>query len=63
MLVQDHDDMVGKGLSWALRELIPHAPAAVDKFVTEHHRALQGRVVREVRSKLATGLKNPKRSN
>jgi 3-methyladenine DNA glycosylase AlkD len=61
LLVKDRDDMVGKALSWALRELIPHAASAVQEFVNKHEKALQGRVVREVRAKLTIGLKNPRR--
>jgi 3-methyladenine DNA glycosylase AlkD len=61
MLADDHEDMVVKGLSWALRELVPHDPAAVQAFLEEHQDRLAARVKREVRNKLATGLKNPKR--
>lgn len=61
MLAADLDDMVVKALSWALRELVPHDPRAVQAFLTEHDAVLAARVKREVRSKLATGLKNPNR--
>jgi len=60
MLVGDRDDMVVKALSWALRELSKRDPEAVRKFLQEHDRALAPRVVREVNSKLQTGLKNPR---
>lgn len=60
MLVKDHDDMVAKALSWTLRELIPHDPAAVQTFVQENEEDLRAHIIREVRSKLSTGLKNPK---
>ena len=63
LLVDDHDDMVAKAMSWALRELVPHDPDAVRAFVSEHEDALAARVKREVRNKLETGLKNPKGSN
>jgi 3-methyladenine DNA glycosylase AlkD len=58
-LVDDHDDMVLKALSWALRELVVHDPEAVEAFVAEYEDQLAARVKREVRNKLTTGLKNP----
>ena len=61
LLVKDHADMVVKALSWALRELVVHDAAAVQEFLKEYDSVLAGRVKREVRSKLETGLKNPKR--
>jgi 3-methyladenine DNA glycosylase AlkD len=59
MLVGDHDDMVVKALSWALRELIVHDPDQVRDFLVVHDAVLAARVKREVRNKLDTGLKNP----
>jgi 3-methyladenine DNA glycosylase AlkD len=53
--------MVAKGMSWALRELVVHDAEAVEEFLTEHEAELSARVKREVRNKLTTGLKNPKR--
>ncbi len=62
LLVDDHDDMVVKAMSWALRELVVHdADAAVAEFLSEHEDVLAARVRREVRNKLTTGLKNPRR--
>jgi len=61
MLVDDHEDMVVKGLSWALRELVPHDPQAVEAFLAQYEDRLAARVKREVRNKLRTGLKNPKK--
>jgi 3-methyladenine DNA glycosylase AlkD len=61
LLVADHDDMVVKALSWALRELVVHDPDAVDEFLSQYEDALAARVKREVRNKLTTGLKNPRR--
>ena len=61
-LVADRDDMVVKALSWALRELARHDPAAVRGFVQAHGAGLAARVRREVDNKLRTGLKNPRRS-
>jgi 3-methyladenine DNA glycosylase AlkD len=60
-LVADHEDMVAKAMSWALRELVVHDAEAVEEFLTEHEADLPARVKREVRNKLTTGLKNPKR--
>ncbi|MGH9871432.1 MAG: DNA alkylation repair protein [Pyrinomonadaceae bacterium] len=60
-LVADRDDMVVKALSWALRELSKRDPESVHKFITEHEGVLAPRVVREVNSKLKTGLKNPRK--
>lgn len=59
-LVDDHDDMVLKAESWALRELVVHDPDAVQKFLSEYEDVLAARVKREVRNKLTTGLKNPR---
>lgn len=60
LLVDDRDDMVVKAMSWALRGLVVHDPEAVREFLAEHEDRLAARVKREVRNKLATGLKNPK---
>ncbi len=57
-LVTDHDDMVVKALSWALRELVVHDAEAVAKFLHEQEHVLAARVKREVRNKLETGLKS-----
>ncbi len=61
LVVADHDDMVVKGLSWALRELAKSDPEAVEGFLDAHEADLAARVRREVRNKLDTGLKTPKR--
>ena len=58
-LVADHDDMVVKALSWALRELVVHDPDAVRAFLRENEAILAARVKREVKNKLTKGLKNP----
>jgi 3-methyladenine DNA glycosylase AlkD len=58
ILAGDRDDMVVKALSWALRELSKRAPRAVRDFLTQQPE-LAPRVIREVRNKLTTGLKNP----
>jgi 3-methyladenine DNA glycosylase AlkD len=59
LLVADHDDMVVKAMSWALRELVVHDPGAVREFLARHDALLAARVKREVTNKLTTGLKNP----
>ena len=61
LLVSDRDDMVVKAMSWALRALVAHDPGAVRAFLSEYEGALASRVQREVRHKLATGLKHPRR--
>lgn len=61
MLAADHEDMVVKALSWALRELVWHDHDAVQSFLDTHDDDLAARVKREVRAKLTTGLKNPRR--
>ena len=57
-LALDRDDMVEKALSWALRVLSQSDRAAVEAFVAEMDATLAARVKREVRNKLATGLKS-----
>jgi 3-methyladenine DNA glycosylase AlkD len=59
LLLDDRDDMVVKAMSWALRAAIAHDRAAVEDFLTDYDERLAARVRREVRNKLATGLKNP----
>jgi 3-methyladenine DNA glycosylase AlkD len=61
MLAADHDDMVAKALSWALRELVRYDADAVWAFLAEHENVLAARVKREVRNKLTSGLKNPRK--
>ena len=60
MLVSDHEDMVVKAMSWALRSLVPWDAKAVRAFLEEHEGELAARAKREVRNKLKTGLKNPR---
>ncbi len=61
LLAGEHDDMLTKALSWALRMLAYFDPAAVEGFLEEFDAVLAARVKREVRHKLSTGLKNPRR--
>jgi len=61
LLVDDSDDMVYKAMSWALRELVVHDPDAVWAFLDEYGDRLAAQAKREVRNKLTTGLKNPRK--
>lgn len=58
MLVADHDDMVAKAMSWALRELVPWDQKALRAFLNKHEARLAKRVLREVGNKLRTGRKS-----
>jgi 3-methyladenine DNA glycosylase AlkD len=60
-LAGDREPMVAKALSWALRTLIPVDREAVVSFLQAHDHELPALVKREVRTKLATGKKNPNR--
>lgn len=60
MLVVDRDPMVVKGLSWALRSLVPSDPSAVGTFLEAYGEELAPLVRREVGNKLSTGKKNPR---
>lgn len=59
-LVHDRDDMVVKGMSWALRDLSKRDRRAVEKFLEEYETELAALVKLEVRNKLTTGVKNPR---
>lgn len=63
VLVKDHDDMVIKAMSWALRELVVHDAESVQAFLDRYRTVLAPRVNREVKNKLSTGLKNLKRQS
>jgi 3-methyladenine DNA glycosylase AlkD len=60
-LVDDRDDMVVKALSWALRVLSKVDAPAVRAFLEKHRNDLARLVVREVETKLATGVKRRRR--
>jgi 3-methyladenine DNA glycosylase AlkD len=53
----DEDEIVAKGLSWALRELAKRDAAPVIEFLDKHESKLPKRVLREVRTKIDTGRK------
>jgi len=59
-MVDDHEDMVVKALSWALRVLSTQDAVAVRAFLRKHDASLAARVKRETGNKLKTGRKNPK---
>ncbi len=61
-LIADRDDMVVKAMSWALRALSSVDRNAVEKFLATNSTKLASRVLREVKNKLETGLKNPART-
>ena len=60
LLVSDHEDMVVKAMSWALRELVSYDPEAVQTFINDYTDVLAARIKYEVGNKLRTGLKNPR---
>jgi 3-methyladenine DNA glycosylase AlkD len=62
LALEDRDPMVVKALSWALRELAKRSPDDVKEFLEEHGNRVPALVRREVRSKLRTGLKSPRRT-
>jgi 3-methyladenine DNA glycosylase AlkD len=61
IVADDHDEMVAKALSWALRALSVVDRQAVMAFLDRHEAELPSRVRREVSSKLTTGLKGKRR--
>jgi 3-methyladenine DNA glycosylase AlkD len=58
LAIDDHEDMINKALSWALRELAKVDKEPVISFIDEFKYRLHPRVLREVRNKLEKGLKN-----
>lgn len=56
--VDDHDEMIVKALSWALRELAKIDGKSVAEFVERYKDRLHRKVIREVTAKLETGRKN-----
>jgi 3-methyladenine DNA glycosylase AlkD len=61
LLRDDRDPMVVKALSWALRVLARPEPEAVRAYVRRNADSLPALALREVRNKLETGLKNPRK--
>jgi 3-methyladenine DNA glycosylase AlkD len=60
-VVGDRHPMISKALSWALRVLGAVEPGAVWAFLELHEGELAAHVKREVRAKLETGRKSPRR--
>jgi 3-methyladenine DNA glycosylase AlkD len=60
-LAADPDPMVYKAVSWLLRNLIKTNRGQVEIFLRTHETVLAKQVLREVRTKLETGKKNPNR--
>jgi len=58
LVVDDHHEMIVKALSWALRELAKMDDESVIDFIDEYKNRLHKKVLREVKNKLKTGLKN-----
>lgn len=58
LVVDDHQEMIIKALSWSLRELAKIDKEPVIKFVNEFENRLHKKILREVKNKLETGLKN-----
>lgn len=61
-LKADRDDMVVKAISWALRALAEREPEVVREYLDAAGEELAPRVRREVRNKLETGVKAPRRA-
>lgn len=57
LVVEDHQDMVVKALSWALRELAKVGKAPVIQFIDTNANRLHKKVLRDVNNKLETGRK------
>jgi 3-methyladenine DNA glycosylase AlkD len=60
ILIDDHDDMIVKAMSWALRDLAKRDRESVLTFLERYRVRLAPRIVREVTNKLRTGLKTPR---
>jgi 3-methyladenine DNA glycosylase AlkD len=61
LAVPDRDPLVVKALSWALREFSKSRAKEAQAFLAQHSSGLASLVTREVRCKIATGLKAPRR--
>lgn len=60
-VAHERDPLITKAVSWALRELTKTHADVVKQYVEKNADRLPAIAVREVRMKLRTGLKNPKR--
>jgi len=59
----DRDPLISKAVSWALRELSKTHRDLVSSYVKKNAMRLPAIALREVRNKLNTGLKNPRRNS
>ena len=59
LLLDDHEDLIIKALSWVLRSAIQYDRDAVINFLDTYENRLAVRIKREVKNKLETGLKTP----
>jgi len=57
LVIDDHQDMMNKALSWVLRELAKIDTVPVEQFIEKYKSRLHPRVLREVKNKLETGRK------
>ncbi len=57
-VVDDHEDMILKALSWALRELVKVDKLPVIEFINNNKHRLHKKVLREVANKIEIGTKN-----
>jgi len=58
LVVDDHEDMIIKALSWALRELTKVEKKAVIEFIDNYKDKLHKKVLREVTNKIKIGTKS-----
>ncbi len=58
LVVDDHQEMITKALSWALRELAKVEAKPVAGFIQTYENRLHKRVLREVKHKIDFGTKN-----
>jgi 3-methyladenine DNA glycosylase AlkD len=58
LVVDDHEEMIIKALSWSLRELAKVEKEPVAEFINKYKDRLHKKVVREVSNKLELGTKN-----
>ena len=57
LVVSDHNEMIIKALSWALRELVKVDKKPVIDFIEKHEAKLSKKVLKEVKNKLEFGKK------
>jgi 3-methyladenine DNA glycosylase AlkD len=60
-VLHERHPMIVKAVSWALRSLVDWEPQRLREYVAEHEAELASLARRELRTKLDTGRKNPRR--